>query len=242
MSERGDVKMESLCSHLHEDEEKDLVLLSAHLSMGKKTIVMHHAMVTGISSKWILLNGGLRAHKAVSCLMEPAVGDKVLVSKSSVENDAMPHCFVIAILERSADIPALFTFHGGGVLQGHQGTLTMSAQNMKFRASKYLSLQTPVLKMIALYGDMEFHKIKILAKECKAYICMLSSISHEVSVVADKLWQKLNHSFRRIEQLDETRSGSTRFQVAQRFSIKAKHASVIADGQVKIDGEKVDLG
>jgi hypothetical protein len=45
-----------------------------------------------------------------------------------------------------------------------------------------------------------------------------------------------------LENLDETRAGRMRLQVAERFHLKARHASVIAEGQVKIDAEKIDLG
>ena len=45
-----------------------------------------------------------------------------------------------------------------------------------------------------------------------------------------------------MENLDETRAGRVRLQVKDRFHLTSRHASVIAEGQVKIDAEKIDLG
>ncbi len=58
----------------------------------------------------------------------------------------------------------------------------------------------------------------------------------------ERLVQKTRDSFRWTERLDESRAGRMRQSVKGRYHLNAEAASILAKKQVKIDGDKIDLG
>ena len=70
----------------------------------------------------------------------------------------------------------------------------------------------------------------------------ITMIAQTVQSTVGRLILKARNSFSWIENLHETRAGRMRLQIENRFHLKSKHTTILAEGQVKIDGEKIDLG
>jgi hypothetical protein len=52
--------------------------------------------------------------------------------------------------------------------------------------------------------------------------------------VLGRLTERIKNSFRRVEQLDQTKAGHISHIAEERYSVKAGHASIIAEDDVKI--------
>ena len=202
--------------------------LDAHQSV----LGLRSAVIAGQADKWFFLSSdqaanGERALRAESCLLQPESGDTVLVC-SGVAVGVTSVSYILAVLSRTEPQQGALMLPGGASLKADNGNLSVAAKNIDLAGEQSLRLQAPQLAITAAQADMTFNT--------------LNTIAQNITTTVGRLLQKARDSFRWTQNLDESRAGRVRMQVAERLHIQAKHASVIAQGQVKIDGEKIDLG
>jgi hypothetical protein len=193
---------------------------------------LRSAMITGQADKWFFLGGdnaatGERALRAESCLLQPELGDTVLVC-SGVVVGVTTVSYVLAVLSRTDPQQGALMLPGGATLTADNGSLSIAARQIDLAGQQALKLQAPQLAITAVQASMTFNS--------------LNTIAQTITTTVGRLLQRATDSFRWTQNLDESRAGRMRLQVSERLHIKAKHASMIAEGQVKIDGEKIDLG
>ncbi|EJL88813.1 Protein of unknown function (DUF3540) [Polaromonas sp. CF318] len=206
-------------------------------------VTMVYATVTGRVEKWVFLSTAdasvSRALRADGCLVEPECGDTVLVCGGGATT---PVAYVLAVLARAEAKTASLILPGGVALCTDQGNLSVDACKVELNASHSVALHAPAIEMAGLTGDMKFHRLTSSVREVQARFGIVNTVAQEVTSAIGRLVQKTRDSFRWTENVDETRAGRMRLQVEERLHVTAKHATVLAEGQVKIDGEKIDLG
>lgn len=207
-------------------------VLSLSRTDGDAAIGLSYATVTGRAEKWFFLSeGNGRALRADSCLLEPEYGDTVLVCNGGEKAVS----YILAILSRAQRDSASLCLPGDVALHAEQGHLTV-------RAPKSLAMQSPEIAMAALRGDMKFQRLDVSAQQAEARFGAANLLARTLNSTIGRLLQKARDSFRWIENLDETRATRVRIQASERYSLTARHAAILAEQQVKIDGEKIDLG
>ena len=128
------------------------------------------------------------------------------------------------------------------MLCAHDGKLSLVGTEIGIEGKSAVTVSAPQVKVVAVAGDLQFNHLRASILEFRGVLGKVSTVAQSVTSTVGRLVQKATDSFRWTENLDETRAGRMRLQVAERFHLKSRHASVIAEGQVKIDGEKIDLG
>lgn len=200
---------------------------AAHCTPGLRA-----ALVAGQADKWFFLSNSdsqpdTRALRAESCLLQPELGDTVLVC-SGVTVGVTAVSYILAVLSRAEPQQGALLLPGGACIVAENGNLSVTAKHIDLAGEQALHMKAPNFAITAAQADLKFNA--------------LSTIAQSITTTAGRLLQKATNSFRWTENLDESRAGRMRLQVSERLHIQAKHASVIAQGQVKIDGEKIDLG
>jgi hypothetical protein len=89
---------------------------------------------------------------------------------------------------------------------------------------------------------VRFQRLDAAAQKMRAHFGAVHGMAQSVTSVIGRLVQRVGDSLRWIDDVDETRAGRVRVQVEDRFDVDARHASMRATGQLKIDAEKIDLG
>lgn len=200
--------------------------------------------VTGLADKWFFLGGGEsagRALRADSCLINPECGDTVLVC-SGVALELGTVSYILAVLSRAHPLHGTLVLPGGASLVADKGKLTLTATEIALQGRDAVNLAAPQVKLAAAQCDLQTNNLRASVAEFKGVLGHVNSVAQSVTSTVGRLVQKAGDSFRWTENLDETRAGRMRLQIAERFHLKSRHASLIAEGQVKIDGEKIDLG
>ncbi|MDR5799178.1 MULTISPECIES: DUF3540 domain-containing protein [Caballeronia] len=201
-----------------------------------------YATVTGRAGQWYFLSaadGSLeRALRADSCLVEPDCGDSVLVCHAGANVAA----YVLAVLARAAADSADLVLPGGVALHAAQGGLTIDAVRIRMNASAEVAIAAPRVAVEGVIGDLAFDRMNLSIRETAARLGIVRTVAQQVTSTVGRLVQKARTSFRWTEDIDETRAGRVRMQVEERLHVTAQHASVLAEGHVRIDGEKIDLG
>ncbi|MEO7031576.1 MAG: DUF3540 domain-containing protein [Herbaspirillum sp.] len=205
---------------------------------------LNYATVTGRAGNWFFLKATTplpseRAQRAASCLIEPECGDTVLLCAGG---GTQAGAYILAVLTRADNTGATLHLPGAVEMTTQHGKLRVNATQLELTAHDSVSLQAPKIELDGLAGKLQFHRIDANAQEFNGRIGNISLLAQNVHSTVDRLIQKARNSFRWIENLDETRAGRVRMQITDRFQLKARHASMIAEDQVKIDGKKIDLG
>ncbi len=216
---------------------------SAASSAGQ-AINLVSATVTGQADKWFFL-GGLpqteRALRADSCLLAPECGDTVLVCTGvAVGLASVP--YILAVLSRAHPSHGVLALPGGATISGDDGKLLFAAKELLLEGSDTVSIKAPNVSLAAVDGELKFSRLRTMVQDFHGAFGQVQSVAQSINSTVGRLLQKATNSFRWTENVDETRAGRMRLQVEERFHLKARHASVIAEGQVKIDAEKIDLG
>ncbi len=203
--------------------------------------VLTQAIVTGQAEKWFFLQGAqgeLRARCALSCLLLPEIGDTVLVSASADQLS----CYILAILLRPSTAHCTVKLPGEATVLSSSGTLVMQAESIAVQGKQSLDLEAPRFGVQALVGDVRIKLLQSWCEQVQSNIVRLKLIAKNMSTVVERQVTRARECFRWIEQTDETRAGRVRMVVKNRMQVQAKHASIKAEGLVKIDGQKIDLG
>lgn len=202
------------------------------------------ATVTGQADKWIFLDsaeGNDRALRADSCLIAPECGDTVLVCRGvTVGVTSVP--YILAVLSRAHSSHGVLALPGGAAITAGDGKLSFTASQISLEGGQSVSVSAPQVEMKAIEGDMQFVNLRTSIKDLRGVLGSVTTVAQSINSTVGRLLQKATNSFRWTENLDETRAGRMRLQVAERFHLKSKHTSMISEGQVRIDAEKIDLG
>ena len=208
------------------------------------------ATVTGQADKWFFLCGidlqGQetlvdRALRADSCLIAPECGDTVLVCKG-VAVGVTAVSFILAVLSRAHPSSGVLELPGGAKICASNGGLALVATEVGIEGQSAITITAPRVKVAAAAGEVQFNSLRASILELRCVLGNVTTVAQSMTSTVGRLVQKATDSFRWTENLDESRAGRMRLQVAERFHLKSRHASVIAEGQVKIDGQKIDLG
>lgn len=169
----------------------------------------------------------LWARKADGCLLTPEAEDMVLVSDGGAEG-----AFILSVLIKNG---AEFDLALGGKAKIHAESITLSALHSA-------SLEAPEVAFSGVSGKADFMGFSLRAGVCRAEIKKVSMLIQFLDSVVDRVTQRVKNSFRWIENTEQISAGRIRSVVKQRFSLKAKHTSILADEEVTVDGKKIHLG
>jgi hypothetical protein len=169
----------------------------------------------------------LSAQKAEGCLIMPEPGDKVLMALEA--NDDV---FILNILTKK-NTETKIAISGKFVIEGDEISL---------RGSKNASLEAPEVKLSGVYGEVRFAGFSFLASWCETRVNKAVLAAHKLDTVIDSLTERIRNSFRHIEGMEQIKARRIRTIVKERFFLKAKHATVIAEEEVSVDGKQIHIG
>ena len=199
------------------------------------------ATVSGHAENWFFVDGaagGERCLRAESCLLEPEIGDTVLLCAGA----AGVASYILAILARASSSGGTLTLPGGNAIVSDEAQLRLAARSVALTAGERVTLAAPRVEVNALSGEMRFVRLSSLIETLDAKVGAASLVASALTTTVGRLVQKARDAFRFTENLDETRAGRLRLKVDGRYHLEAEHAAILAEGLVKIDGEKIDLG
>lgn len=213
---------------------------SLHQARGDTAMALLPRTVIGRCADWFLLSDAPadRAQRAVSCLVDPEVGDTVLVA-TDPEGGV---CWILAVLTRPAPETGSVVLPGGARLNASQGGVQLEATTVQLCGSQSVQVNTPSLDVSAVSSQVRIN-------DCRGWFDTLESHANRLTVGArtvtsriGRLFQHCVESLRQVERIDETRAGRIKVTVQGHHQLRAGHISSKAEGFVKIDGQKIDLG
>lgn len=167
------------------------------------------------------------ARKADGCLLEPATDDLVLVAEGSGTE-----AFILSVLVKQGERSTV-------VLPGEA---MIQADSISLAARKSVALEAPDVDLAGVSGTASFLDLRLRAGTFRASIQKASLMVRFFDSVMDRVTQRVRNCFRRVEDTEKVTAGRICSIVRQRFSLKAKHASLLAEEEISMDGKKIHLG
>lgn len=181
-------------------------------------------------------HGSYRARRAVSCLVEPIVGDEVIVAVRSSGRG-----YVLAVLEREPG-QKMRIKSDGDVELSVDGRFSVQADDgVELSSRREVSVLTREVKVNALDASVVFQRLTYLGKYLQSEVEKVKSIAGSVDMVLDRFSQRARSSLRTVgydrvqaEQIDYKSEGS--------LNLRSETAVMTAKGLVKVDGAQIHVG
>jgi hypothetical protein len=180
----------------------------------------------------------VKAQRAVSCLVEPAVGDRVLVALSA-------ESFVLAVLVKGEQRgPGLtLSVEGDVTLRARGGKLAVVADEaVSLTSGAKVQLCAPELEVRAMKTSFFSASLSYVGRTIDGEIDRLKLAAHSVDRAIDRVSERIKRSFRTIEEIEQVRAKELDVDVEGNVTVHADSTLLSAEKLVKVDGEQIHLG
>lgn len=182
--------------------------------------------------------GEIFAMRAVSCLVEPSAGDRVLVA-----GDLDEDLFVIAVLESGAMSATKISVTGDLHIGVPNGRFSIaSAKGLDLVSASDISVTSPELVVRSGKGQVFFDSLSYIGRRVMAQAEAFKLVGGLFDTIADRISQKTKRSYRVVDEVDQVRSCQIDYRAEKNMRLKARNALVSADELVKVDGGQIHLG
>ena len=179
----------------------------------------------------------LPARRALSCLLEPALGDRVWV----VGEDGA--YFITAVLERSASAPLQLAMEGDVNLAVRNGRFNIAAtKGIELATSQALGLTAGELNVKAKSGHFLVEQIHCLGQRLRAELTEIKLLGQFFDSVLERISLRVRRSYKTVEEVDMLRSEQIDFRAGKNLHLHGQNALMSAKELVKIDAEQIHLG
>jgi len=178
------------------------------------------------------------ATRAFSCVITPRVGDIVLFSF-----DAGQQCHILSIIERPGASDAHLDFPGDVTLGTRSGQLSIhSGQDINLVSRRGISQVAESYTLAAKKALLSIDDITAVGSTLVSKIGHLRTIADKVETVATHWLQKLKHSFREVEGVDQLKTRDAIHTVENLHSLRTRQSVVLAEKDIRMDAERIHMG
>lgn len=180
----------------------------------------------------------LKARRAVSCLVEPVAGDRVLVALSD-------ESFVLAVLAKGELRPPGVTLSVDGdvTLRSRGGKVALVANEaVSLTSGSKVELNAPELEVRAMKTSFFSASLSYIGRTLDGEIDRVKLAARTVDRTIDRVTERVRQSFRTIEEIERVRAHELDLDVEGNFSVHADNTIIGTEKLVKVDGEQIHLG
>lgn len=176
----------------------------------------------------------LVARRALSCLVEPSIGDSVLVATDADVT------WVIAVLDRPRSANATLSVPGELTLHGR--VVNIRARDELRLTSQRVSLLGAALDLTATASNFLFEKVRArsLAIECEVGVAKV--LASTIETIAERLTEKVESALRVVTGRDQLRAEHIDHAAEKNAVLRGENAIVTAEDLVKMDGKQIHVG
>ncbi len=182
---------------------------------------------------------GLRgARRAVSCLVEPEVGDRVLAA-----TDEEGQTWVLAVLERRAGAALRLGAEGDVAWNVPGGAFTVASRGgISLATAGVATVAAAALRVTAAEGGLHLDKVSFLGRLVEAQAETVKLVAGALDQTLERLWHRVKRSYRFVAEQDHVRAGHLDYAAQESAHLRGKNTLVTAEQLVKVDGGQVHLG
>lgn len=201
-----------------------------------------HSYATVLSAGESLLvryeSGLSRARKAVSCVVEPAVGDRVLIT-----SDSRGETYIVAVLARTGAAPIRMSVDGDLSLEARGGKLSLVAgAGLELGTSGSVEIVSKSLDIHSVNGNVSIMRLSFIGSFLHARIETIRVVAEAFHSLIEAIHQQARRVFRRVDEIEQLKARHLDYRADEGISMHGKYLLVTAAQVVKVDGEQIQLG
>lgn len=172
------------------------------------------------------------ARRAASCLLAPAVGDRVLLATEE-RGDA----YVLAVLDQRDPGAAIISVDGDLSIRSVRGKVTVAAQEgIELVTAATARIAASVVEVAAIEA------LAVTASAVKAEMEKVKVFATTLDSFFERVTQRAKRSFRTVEEIDQVKARHLDYAASGNAHIRAENTLISAHDLVKLDGEQVHIG
>lgn len=172
---------------------------------------------------------------AASCLLQPQVGDEVLVALGGVQ------AYILAVLERSG--PTAQVHLPGDTVLSTAGSLSVQAgDGLRMQSPRAVVLQGSDLALQADQCLVQARQVLMAGERCHSHFSEREEYSVRRRQSDGRQEMSVGQRVTRVAGHDDYRAKSHRLIVERDWRVRARSAELRGEQRVVIDGEQVHLG
>lgn len=178
------------------------------------------------------------ARRAVSCLVAPQAGDRVLFATLPGDEH-----WVLAVLAHAAPQPTRIEVDGDLELRAPAGTITAAAgRGVTVATGGEAAVLAGAVRVVAQRGLAALDELTLLAERLDAEVGRVRGTFTTVDTVLDRLSQRARRVYRVVEELDHLRARRVDYTAKDTFQVHAHDTLMTSEQLVKIDGDQIHVG
>lgn len=178
----------------------------------------------------------IEARRAVSCMVEPAAGDVVLVS-------VLPDrgAYILAALERQGSDLCL-VLDGDLHVKLPRGRFVLgAAEGVTLASGKEVGVVAGEVKVNARRGSVLVESLSYLGTAVQAEIEKAKVKAAAFDASFERVTQRLKRVYRFVEELEQLRAERVDYVAKKNMSLRGENTLVTAEDLVKLDGAQIHL-
>lgn len=182
-------------------------------------------------------DGTFHAQRAVSCLVEPELGDRVLFAGQHKGT-----LYILGILEREGTEARRLSVPEGVVITSKNGRVAIAAPQVDLVSSKELTLTSKDFQLRAAQGLIFLENLSYLGTRLSAELEQVKTVAGHVESVAERVVQRAKRAYRFVEEMDQVRANAVDYAARALMRFHGDNVVGTAKKLVKFDGEQIHLG
>lgn len=203
--------------------------------------LMEHGRVTGREEDRYTIDiesGPVSAVRAVGCLVEPLIGDLVLVSL-----DARGRAYILNVLERKNPAAATLDFDRDVVIRSRGGRVGLIAgEGVDIASEADVQLAAKGINVSAARGDVHIDRLSYWGSRLRGRVKSLKLVADTVESFCRRFMSVTEQSFRHVEGTDQLSCDSLHYRAKSLVHLKGEYAKMAAKEDVAINGERINIG
>lgn len=200
----------------------------------------YHARVYSQNGKSYGVAGPMGCYwlvSAASCLLQPNVGDTVLVSIGP------EHGYILVVLEQAQNQSSEVRLPANSQLHVPNGTLTINApKGVRLNAGVGLKVQAKAASFSFDVMGLQAQRLQVSGDNLRTVWRQRHDFAQQQLTVNIRTEQRSGTRTTQITGHDEHSAGSQRILVQRDWRVRANSVSLLAQGKASLDGQQVQLG
>ncbi|UOD50068.1 DUF3540 domain-containing protein [Orrella daihaiensis] len=210
------------------------------LPVASNTAALVTTVVSGRADDWFFVQdlSVKRVRRAVGCLVEPQVGDLILLCDAGHSDTS----YILNVLAREESNVSTVCLPGGVTLSTHGSQLTVAADDINLQGRDSVGMTTARLDVNAVAATARILHMQSWSDTIETTATRILTVTQTFTQQVGRMITRVRESWRKVEGLDETQAARIRVYVEGSHQLDAEHVTVNAEGFVRVDGKSINIG
>lgn len=185
----------------------------------------------GKEGSWLVTTnqGLIRANQAYSCLVQPVLGDKVLLQTAGKTT------YLLAILERQQPLAMQ--------INAKQGlSFDLGGQDCEWKNTKLWQVEAEITQILTQHAELTTNIGKVSGNQLTQHWQQVHNLIKDFWHSGQTLWQQVRQSISRVDEVEQKDSGHFIQRTRGNMSLNSEQASITSNKDLRIDAERIHMG